>query len=43
MPNKPSDYVLMRLYEEKISNKKGCIIRTVRIFYSSVNKHVHIF
>ena len=43
MSKKPSEYVLMRLYDKKINNKKACIIRTVRVFYSSVIKHVHIF
>ena len=43
MCKKPSEYVLMRLYDKKINNKKECIIRTVGTFYSSVIKHVHIF
>ena len=38
---KPSVSVLMKLYDKK-NNKKVCIIRTVRILYSSVIKHVHI-
>ena len=36
----PSEPVLMRLYDIKFNNKKACIIQTVRIFYSSVIKHV---
>ena len=42
MCKKPSEYVLMRLYDKKINNKKECIIRTVGTFYSSVIKHVHL-
>ena len=30
-------------YMIKKNNKKACIIQTVRIFYSSVIKHLHIF
>ena len=33
----------MRLYDEKINNKKECMIRTVGTFYGSVIKHVRIF
>ena len=43
MCKKPSEYVLMRLCDKEINNKKACIIRTVGTFYSSVIKHVHIF
>ena len=43
MCKKPSVSALMRLYDKKINNKKTCVIQIVRIFYSSVIKHVHIF
>ena len=43
MSKKPSEYVLMRLYDKKINNKKECIIRTVGTFYSFVIKYVHMF
>ena len=43
MSKKPSEYILMRLYDKKINDKKACIIRTVHIFYSSIIKHVHVF
>ena len=43
MSKKPSEHVLMRLYDKKINNKKECIIRTVGTFYSFVIKYVHMF
>ena len=32
MCKKPSESVLMRLYDTKFNNKKACIIQTARIF-----------
>ena len=43
MCRKPSESVLMRLYDKKFNNKKECIMQIVCIFYSSVIKPVHIF
>ena len=43
MCKKPSECVLVILYDKKNNNKKACIILTVRIFYSSVIKHLHNF
>ena len=36
MCKKPSESVLVRLYDKKFNNNKACIILTVRIFYNSV-------
>ena len=43
MCRKPSESVLMRLYDKKFNNKKECIMQIVCIFYSSVIKPVHTF
>ena len=43
MCKKPSEPVLMRLYDTKFNNKKACILQTLYTFYGSVIKEVHIF